>query len=94
MARKDVRQSEHSQLEALRAESPQWLKEAHKVMAGWRPGENYLVTVVALGLRDAYEAGLRGEPYPPEPKPTRRVRAAKPEPQPEEAPAVRVRRRR
>lgn len=94
MARTDVRQSEHSRLEALRAESPQWLKEAHKVMAGWRPGENYLITVVALGLREAYEAGLRGEQYPPESKPTRRVRAAKTEPQPEEAPAVRVRRRR
>lgn len=95
MARKDVRENEHSRLEALREEGPQWLKEAHRVMAGWRPGENYLVTVVALGLHEAYEAGLRGDIYPPEPKPTRRIRPAKAEPQEEEeAPVVRVRRRR
>lgn len=81
MARRDVRDNEHSRLEALQKEGPQWLKQAHVVMAGWRPGENYLVTVMAQGLREAYEAGLRGEVYPPEVKTVRRTRPVKPEPE-------------
>lgn len=95
MARRDVRDDEHSRLEALRKEGPQWIAHAHAVTAGWKPGEDFLVSVVARGLREAYEAGLQGEEYPPAPKPTRRVRPAKVEPQEEEeAPVVRVRRRR
>ncbi len=96
MAHKDVRQNEHSRLEALRLEGPQWVKQAHKVLEGWRPGENFLITVVAQGLREAYEAGAQGEEYPATTPPTRRIRAAKAEeaePAPEAQP-TRVRRRR
>lgn len=96
MAHKDVRQNEHSRLEALRKEGPQWVKQAQKVLEGWRPGENFLITVVAQGLREAYEAGVQGAEYPAAPKITRRVRAAPTgvaEPA-QEAPGVRVRRSR
>lgn len=96
MSHKDVRQTEHSRLEALRKEGPQWVKQAQKALEGWRPGENFLITVVAQGLREAYEAGVRGAEYPETPKPTRRVRAApsgKAKPT-QEAPVARVRRTR
>lgn len=94
MARKDVRESEHSRLEAFREEGPQWLKQAHAVLADWKPGGNYLVTVVAVGLREAYEAGLRGEPFPPVEKVVRRTRPAKTDPAPEPEKTTRLRRRR
>lgn len=78
-------------LEKLQKESPEFLKATHVILSRWSKDEEYLVALMARGLREMYERGRKG--LPPvletenitEEKVRPRTRpVAKPAPEPEE----------
>lgn len=60
--RKDVRPSMHTHLEKVQQEIPEFMDMARIVLKRWEAGSNALMPVVAEGLKEAYELGLKGVP--------------------------------
>lgn len=84
MAKNDA----NTHLRQVLDEYPEWIDEAREVLSGWEAGKSFLMPIIALGLKAAYERGVkdskrRVSPTPPTPKPA---------PAPPKATATRVRR--
>lgn len=62
MAR-EVIQGPWQRLQKCKEDNPEWVSEAHRVISEWG-NSDYLVTVVAKGLKEAYERGVNGLPPP------------------------------
>lgn len=73
--------SPQAEFDVLRKENPELIKKAMDIINQWKPGENYLVTVLAKALRDLGDGSV--EPPP-------KVRRSRNKP----APATRMRRTR
>lgn len=61
--------SPQAEFDVLRKENPELVKKAMDIINQWKPGENYLVTVLAKALRDLEDGA--GEP----PREVRRSRS-------------------
>lgn len=96
MARRDVIKSASKRQSDMEREHPDFIRMANDVINEWgnHPGENYLVTAVAEGLRDAYALGLSRSPLPSPVAPTT-IRRTRPTVEVTEvAPVTKVARRR
>lgn len=64
MRRKDVIHSPMHELEDLKEQIPEWVNYARQVVNRWESGKTLLESVLALGLKEAYEMGVAGMPPP------------------------------
>lgn len=79
MAKNDP--NEH--LQQVLKDHPEWIDEARKALSGWEAGKKFLMPVIAMALKAAYERGLRERTA---------ARPSRPTPTPPTATNTRVRR--
>lgn len=54
--------SPQAEFDVLRKENPELIKKAMGIINQWKPGENYLVTVLAKALRDLEDGAGESPP--------------------------------